>query len=114
MNILPKTLTDKELKFLKTLKSKLKEELVDSYIDLVLFGSKARGDSNKNSDIDLLLVINNKQCIDKADEVLFDVQMQYDIYNVNILIYLENNYKNQLNNSKNLFFGNVKKEGIHI
>lgn len=111
---MPKALTDKQLKFLRTLKSKLKEKLTDSYVDMILFGSKSRGDSNRDSDIDLLLVINNKQCIDKADEVLFDVQMQYDIYNVNMLIYLENNYRNQLNNSMNLFFGNVKKEGIHI
>ena len=108
------TLTNKEVKFLKTLKSKLKKELNDSYVDMILFGSKARGDANKDSDIDLLLVINNKQCIEKADEVLFDIQMQYDIYNVNMLIYLESNYKNQLKNTKNTFFGNVKKEGIHI
>jgi len=114
MNTLTNKLTIVEIEFLKLLKSKLKEELKDTFVDLVLFGSKARGDSNKNSDIDLLLVITDKKHIEKADEILFDLQMKYDLYDINMLIYSKSVYNEQLNNSKNIFLGNVKREGIRI
>ncbi len=45
---------------LKTLTSEIKRMLKDNLVSLIVFGSYARGDFNKNSDIDLIVVLKKK------------------------------------------------------
>ena len=56
-------LTDNERKALFELKEKITEKYPGA--KLILYGSKARGDYNRDSDIDLLIVINDNYKIDK-------------------------------------------------
>ena len=59
----PGYLTDNERKALSELKEKITEKY--SGAKLILYGSKARGDYNQDSDIDLLIVINDNYKINK-------------------------------------------------
>ena len=61
-----------------------KNKLQSSYKleNVILFGSKARGDSVADSDIDLLVLLN--QSVDNTHEeeifgIAFDVELEYDI-----------------------------------
>lgn len=56
-------LTDNERKALFELKEKITEKYPGA--KLILYGSKARGDYNQDSDIDLLIVIDDNYKIDK-------------------------------------------------
>ena len=56
-------LTDNERKALFELKEKITEKYPGA--KLILYGSKARGDYNRDSDIDLLIVIDDNYKIDK-------------------------------------------------
>lgn len=44
---------------------------------MVVFGSVARGTHNKNSDIDLLVVTNNRKLEDGLDSLAFDMTLKY-------------------------------------
>ena len=109
-----KKLNGKEKRFINDLKKELKSRLNDDFIDLILFGSKARGDHTQDSDIDILLVVSSKKYEDVIDEVLLDLEIKHDIYNVSLLIYPKKEYEEQMTNGINLFFKNVKREGIHV
>jgi predicted nucleotidyltransferase len=73
------TLTDREQKSI----SKLKEQLSQTFHlrSLILFGSKARGDYEEWSDVDVLVLVdeeknwNNRE---KLSDITFDVNLEYD------------------------------------
>lgn len=49
-------------------------------LDLILFGSKAREDSNVNSDVDLLVIttaLDNYDSLAKLSEITFEVNYKY-------------------------------------
>ena len=107
-------LDKKEKNFVIDLKNNLKEKLEKNFIDLILFGSKARGESTSDSDIDIILVVTSMEYEDFVDDILFDLQMQYDMYNISLLLYTQKEYEVQMGNSLNIFFENIKKEGIAV
>ena len=100
----------------------------------ILYGSKARGDYNLNSDIDLLIVINDKHNIDKdisfeeleklyflavdkkiKDEILsivVDVELKHDVF---IDCQVENkNYLNTRIAGIMPWYENVKRDGMEL
>lgn len=59
MTILPSHLLEREYSAIATFTHSLSDFLGDDLRHLWLFGSKARGDFNEDSDIDLLVVLNH-------------------------------------------------------
>lgn len=77
---------------------------------VILFGSRARGDSVPNSDYDCLAVVDEvtrdiKDVIDElAGELLFEYNAVFSIFPVSESIYLHNTF--------DPFLKNISKEGI--
>lgn len=62
----------------------LKKILFDNFTvsEILLFGSKARGDSDKESDIDVLVIINNgvnDSIREKIFSISFRIEIKYDV-----------------------------------
>ncbi|MCK8825542.1 nucleotidyltransferase domain-containing protein [Fuchsiella alkaliacetigena] len=80
---------------------------------IYLFGSYAWGDPNQNSDLDLMIIVNNsdlkkhKRSV-KAYEVLWDLDISVDV-----LVYTKEEYK-QLLNDEYSFCSHIVKEGEKI
>lgn len=69
-------------KILTDLKIHFRQNYGDSIKDVILFGSQARGDSNKDSDYDILVIL--KQDYTHQDErkiinLCYDIDLKYDI-----------------------------------
>ena len=47
-------LTSKEEKVIRSFKEKIKSEFKEAILQVMVFGSKARGDAKENSDIDII------------------------------------------------------------
>jgi predicted nucleotidyltransferase len=74
------SLTDEEILALSKLKEKVKESF--HVVKIILFGSKARGDYNRDSDVDLLMLVEEPKTFEsrsKLSDINFDVLMQYDV-----------------------------------
>jgi predicted nucleotidyltransferase len=80
-------------------KQRLAKNLGPELIKIGLYGSKARGDFNNNSDIDLLVVVKERTSLVKqiVYDTLLDINALYDIYNISIHIYTGNEYSNPAN-----------------
>jgi len=86
----------------------------DKIVLIRLYGSKARGDFYKESDIDLLIVLKEK---DKAVEDLiveaeWEIMDKHDSYICSVVFDL--NEYNRLNNLQTNFMLNVAEEGINL
>ena len=63
---------------------KLKSELHKNFdiLDMRLFGSKARGDSNEESDIDLMIELADRDFFleRKIFDVIYDINLEFDVF----------------------------------
>ncbi len=69
--------------FLKELKDLLIAHFGDDIKNVVLFGSQARGDAQKNSDYDVLIIFNRDYNWRREDEItslLYEMELKYEIF----------------------------------
>jgi uncharacterized protein len=71
---------------LKDLKARLVRELGDKLDSIILYGSIARGNFGRESDIDLLLISHAKKLSEKAYAISYDVDIKNNTV-TSILIY---------------------------
>ncbi len=91
---------------------RIRLQLGDNLLIARLFGSKVRGDFTDESDIDVLLILQelNSAIIDKIVDALIELQLEYDA-NISPVIYSA--YEYQVNAELGSpFVKNVEQEGI--
>ena len=94
---------------------KIKETIksVDPNATIILFGSNARGESQHDSDIDLLIIV-NKGKITHEDEK----KLTYPLYDIEFdsgkmispIVYTRNDWENKHHITP--FYENIKREGM--
>ena len=108
-------MNNQNLLCLNEIKSRVKQKLhnlfKDDLIALVLFGSQARGDATVESDVDVLVVLKNKQVRQsKREEVLdFIVDLCFEFGVLVSFIYVS---QVQFETEKSPLLLNVRREGI--
>lgn len=106
-------LTEREKKIVDRFSSDLKEALGENLIRIKLIGSKVRGDFDRDSDIDILIIVKdyllNKE---KAIDILYGIDPYYE-NRISPIIYSEFEYtKNKELQSP--FVETVEKEGTDL
>jgi uncharacterized protein len=101
-------------KIAKEFKSELQKLYGDDLAELILFGSQARGDSNKESDIDFAVVLKNPNTtstseINKVSSLGHDLSIKYGEFVTYIGM-----PEFKLKNSELSLYQNIRKEGIKI
>jgi uncharacterized protein len=61
---------------LKELKERLVKALGEKLDSLVLYGSVARGDYGRESDIDILIILEDKKLEDMASDIRYDIDVK--------------------------------------
>jgi uncharacterized protein len=108
------------IKFTESLKQKILESVQQdpSIEHVILFGSFAYGNPTKDSDLDLIIIMDNKEktCsytekwnrYIRVSKLLKNIR---ELYPLDVLIYTNDEW-NLLNNSDSSFFGEIKSKGI--
>ena len=110
-----KTKLPEKSKEIEVTLGRLKEAISKHYKNrlnqLILYGSYARGDFNENSDIDLLVVLNEIESemkeIDALADIKTDILIDSDIY-----ISINPVSSDKLLNSVFLYYQNIRNEGV--
>ena len=97
--------------------SKLKYELLKSFpgAELVLFGSKARGDYRGFSDIDILILVDKEvdhELKDKIIEIAYDIELEHNIV-FGLVIENKKSWRSSKYSVMPLF-QNIEREGVII
>ena len=97
------------------LKTLLSQKLGNSLKNVLLYGSKARGDYDNDSDIDILVVADgvDYEMKDTIRDVVLDIQLEYSVP-ISAHIRSFDYFNTQQNNRLNLFIHNVEREGIRV
>jgi predicted nucleotidyltransferase len=98
------------IQILHEFKEDVKNILGDNFVEMILFGSYARGDYREDSDVDVLIVVKEKN--KSVEKIVSDIAYRYFL-NINILISFIITERNI--NSLNYFLrNNVVEEGVKI
>lgn len=103
---------DKIKPIIKEAKSSLKKILKKELKKIILFGSYSREDYNEESDIDIVILLDNKDLNkdrNKYKEAIYDICLKYD----KVISVIPYNYNDYLSKRTPLII-NIKNEGIII
>ncbi|HBX50313.1 MAG: hypothetical protein A2275_18945 [Bacteroidetes bacterium RIFOXYA12_FULL_35_11] len=103
---------DKKDKILIKIKKSITKE--DSEAEIILFGSRARGDNTNISDWDILVLIDNNntnELEDKFRNNLYEIELETGQI-ISTIVYSKNYWSNILKYSP--LYNNVNKEGIRL
>jgi predicted nucleotidyltransferase len=107
-----RNLSPNESAALRRLKDALSRDF--RLVELRLFGSKARGDSDKESDIDVLVVLEDCDWETKkaVSHLCFNINIEHSVLLVPVL-YSRAEYESELT-KVTPFYQNVRKEGVLV
>lgn len=109
--LLPEELTEDAI---SALRERLLEELGDSLVLIIFFGSRQRGEFAPDSDIDILIVIKEKTrtAINKIFEIADEVENSILSYRLPLSIHIRSEEEfRRFKNLKSLFIAEIEKEG---
>ncbi len=111
-----KNLTQIEKKAIKDIQKILPKKYGDNLILLKLFGSKARGDSQHYSDIDVLAVVEKDswQAAERMSDDIFDIIEKYNYELLISLIVLDHQEFDLEKRVRTCFYENIEREGIDL
>lgn len=113
MNEQLKKLEEKDRQSLKEFKDKVREKFPEA--SFILFGSKARDEDTKFSDIDILVILDRKITTlieEKIFGIGFEVGLKYGT--VFGIVVEENKFRNSSLCREMPFYQNIAREGVRI
>jgi predicted nucleotidyltransferase len=111
-----KGLSKAEKEAIEEVKNRLVKKYGDRLLLLKLYGSKARGDSHSDSDIDLLIVVdkNGWDMSEKIFDEIYEVMNKHDFkFFISMNIFEEEEFDFYRNHNFS-FYRNVKRDGIDL
>ena len=97
------------------LKKELKRTLGESIRDIILFGSQAENKAHKDSDFDVLIILNSecdKNSRDIILAVIYNIELEHDIF-IDFKIISTHELKNTLR-GKQPIFTNAIQSGLYV
>jgi predicted nucleotidyltransferase len=108
------TITRQEREALDVLIRLLQKRFGEQLLDVVLFGSKARGDATPQSDVDVLIILDHPSARDQSDALglSFDVWMETDVF---LSLRVKRNQAWEESAAmQTMFYRNVQQDGVSL
>jgi predicted nucleotidyltransferase len=113
----PQHLTENERAALETFVARLRRHYGDDLLRVVLFGSKARGDFDDESDLDLLVVVRFPdedywEHWQRIADIAWEVEFKHSVVTTTIVWSLS--VYSRMQRDRSLLYRNIEKDGIEL
>lgn len=107
-------LTDQEKSAVESFKQSLVKEFGTEVIRVRLFGSRARGEGNEDSDLDILVLLKkeSRSAKDRIFEISSDILLEYEI-DISPLVMSEEHFESMKKRERRLP-KDIEKEGVDL
>lgn len=105
---------DKEL--ILEFKSRLPLDLKRHLRKLIVFGSRVRGEASEDSDLDIIVLMDEKapEIEKKLEDIAYQVMWDYDFRPIiSLKVFSESQFYNAINKGYS-FYRNIEKEGVSV
>ena len=106
-------MTRKKQHIIQSIRQKVNE--LDSTAEVILYGSRARGDNKRDSDWDVMILLNRKNVDKKIEQTfrhhLLDLELEIGVP-ISVFVYSKSDWEGKY--SITPLFKSIKKEGILI
>ena len=106
----------KEREIITEFKKRLPPDVLNHVRKVILFGSRARGDGEDESDLDLAVLVDErtKEIEKKLEDIAYGVMWDYDFKPIiSLKVFAENQFRGAVAKGYS-FYKHVEKEGISI
>ncbi len=109
-----RNLTESEAAALRDFVMRLQSQVGDRLVDVTLFGSKARGDANATSDIDVLVLVSSDdpKLLSDVRASGFDILLNHGVF-LSIHAMSQQQF-HELANVNSLYYRNILQDGIPL
>jgi predicted nucleotidyltransferase len=107
---------DKDRGLVLEIKKRLPPDLESKLKRLIIFGSRVKGESAEDSDLDIIALVNKKtpEVEKKLDDIVYQVMWDYDFKPIiSLKVLEESNYIDALNKGFS-FYLHVEREGVAV
>jgi len=107
-------LSSQEIMALQAYVRVLQQRFGPRLVDVLLFGSKARGEADSHSDIDVIVLLDHPtaQDLSNARGLSFDIWLTYDVW-LSIRVMAEEDWQ-ALADMQSMFYRNVLRDGVSL
>ena len=110
----PKQMEKKARKILESFRQRIPKEASNQIKEIHCFGSYARGEETVDSDLDLLVVLNqdDPKLEEQIEETAYQVMWDYDFHPLITIHFLSQDRYQHLSQVNSLFYQRVSEEGV--
>jgi predicted nucleotidyltransferase len=98
------------------IKKRLPADLESNLKRLIIFGSRVKGESDEDSDLDIIALVNKKtpDVEKKLDDIVYQVMWDYDFKPIiSLKVFEESSYIDALNKGFS-FYLHIEREGVAV
>lgn len=99
---------------LKQFKEKLISQFDGEIVDIIVYGSYARGEESEDSDLDILIIVKDKELEKQIDDIAYEVMWNSDFVPLLSVHVVAERHFNYIKEIRTGFYESIEKEGIEI
>jgi uncharacterized protein len=109
-------MNERDRSIILELKKRLPDDVRDHIRKVVAFGSRVRGEGSEDSDLDLLILVDQKmpELEGKIEDIAYQVMWDHDFKPIIFIkVFTEAGYRNSLAEGFS-FYKNIEREGVSL
>ena len=102
------------MEIIREFKKNLLVQFEQEILKIVVFGSYAKGKETSESDLDILVVVKNKELEKQIDDIAYKIMWDFDFAPLLSVYVVSEDYFNYIKKIRTGFYESIEEEGIEV
>jgi Predicted nucleotidyltransferases len=105
---------NKIVRILKQFKEELTSQFGAEIVSVIVYGSYARSEENENSDLDILIIVKDKELEKQIDNIAYEIMWNSDFIPLLSTHVVTEEHFNYIKKIRTGFYESIEEEGIEV